>query len=489
LNLCVLDEIFEQVIKKHCHWIKDKKYYKENHNHGFNQDIALYVSAIVYHRYFNDHTFLEYKDQAKKRIFVQLDYLINEDGTFKEQSLEGAYLLFVRLVQFYHFMLEHDREDQLNAFIRNKLNNLLVFLYVLVEPKGLLPPIGDSNYFSINVNQIKEYEDRVADYFDYLIEEGRAGKSLTYLDVFFPMGNYFVSVNKNILYPHFTKLIFYCAFHSTIHKHHDDLSFLLYYKNLLIFIDGGKYNYQYDNFYRQAVTSVYAHNTICVDKHNYLIDEININKSGITNVSKVDDIILISGISCLYENVLIRRDLLYVKNDSLYIIDQIESNQKHQYEIIFNINPRIQLKKEKSGYRGYYQEKPIFSLDLIFSSMEVDSKHYYGDQKELKGWFSQQSNQIEPSHCVIFQGKNKEGLFITKISLRDHVIHNAKMEIKQNQLFLKVDENEYSINHQKYHSELFKNNLPIQKRLNINPVLKKTINDFYSTNKLGYQHE
>lgn len=473
LEHCILEDVFMDVISHHCHFLNEEENYKKYHMNGINQDIALYIAGIVFNRYFNDIKYLEYKELAIKRLTLQINHLINEDGSYREHNLQHAYLLFVRLSEFYQSIKDYEKESDLCNLLKDKLDKLVLFLYVMLEPKGYLPPIGDSSYLKVNNKYIFNYDHKLKYYFEYLISNGKHGKKLLYLNTFFPQSNYLISINKRVINTHFTKLIFYCPTHSTTHKHNDDLSFLLYYKNTLIFLDGGKYNYQYDSFYRRAVMSIYAHNTICVDKHDYLIDMINTNKSAITNVSYVDNILLAQGVSCLYDEVLIKRNMVFVKNYSLLILDEIKSKNKHDYEFIFNINPNVYLRKVDKLFNGYLDDEKIFGLETLYSDIDLNAFHYYGDNDEYKGWFSKNVNEIEPSHCVIYHGKAKNAKVITQIAFNKS--KEISINIDDDTVVLKINDDTYSIKTNNYSSDLYKNYTLIKNYYNANDTLLKSM--------------
>ena len=66
--------------------------------------------------------------------------------------------------------------------------------------------------------------------------------------------------------------LFTTAYHSNVHKHADDLSFLLTYGKTDYFVDSGKYSYN-EHEYRKYFRSTLAHNTITVDGKSYPLQQ------------------------------------------------------------------------------------------------------------------------------------------------------------------------------------------------------------------------
>ncbi|WP_168769263.1 heparinase II/III domain-containing protein [Priestia megaterium] len=109
------------------------------------------------------------------------------------------------------------------------------------------------------------------------------------------------------------QIIFYSAFHSRVHKHHDDLSFTLYAYDMPLFIDGGKFNYQYDQPERKYIVSAYGHNTVRINNTETDLSRLNINKSGILSFLTTNNLSYASGFHALSKGVTHWRILLYLK--------------------------------------------------------------------------------------------------------------------------------------------------------------------------------
>lgn len=461
LDLCILDDIFIEVMSTHVKMLSDDYLYKKQHLDGIDQDIALLITGIVYNQYYIKNAFNEYIELAIKRIYKQLDYFIDDDeSSFLGHSIQNAYRLFLRLNDLYIFVNQSIKFESFSKHIKIKQDHLYQFIYTFTQPGGILPPIGDSSYVSINQKLFLAYPHPYS-------------KHLVNRNIYFPKANLLITNDLD------HQLIFYNSFYSTYHKHHDNLAFCLSYKGDLLFIDGGRYNYQTDNYYRQAINGSYSHNTICVDFHDYQIDKYQLNRSAIVNVVLEDYLTYACGIHTLYEAVILKRNILFISNQ-LLLIDEIFAKEMHDYEIVFHLNPILKLKT--NGHKehfGFLNNELAFQLKPIFSTILLTPHYHYGNQNQYKGFMSRKLNQIEPAHTLIFQGKGENELVVTQISLGEkelpiNVIANDKM------IQIKIVDDTFTILRGKTYNELTKNNLPLNQKISSNNILNKAINTFYT---------
>ncbi len=476
-DLCLLEETFLKVISSHCQLLSDEYVYINEHHYGIDQDIALLVASKVYNHYYIKDAYLQYIQLAKKRLKAQLEYFIGEDGSFYGHSLQIAYIISLRINNLLNFINKYDEDKDFNLYIKSKLESLLVFIYAMTEPFGYLPPIGDSSYIKMNKHAILKCN-YLQPHFEYLFSNGNNGKKLISKHAFFKKANYFITASDESLHDDFYKLLFYSANHSNFHKHPDDLAFILYYKNLQLFIDSGKYNYQSENNYRKCVTSIYAHNTICVDYEPYPLEANKTNHSGIINVVIDDDFVYASGISCLYENVIIRRNIIQLPYN-LLIIDDIDAKSKHDYEINFNLNPLIDMKRVDKEYFGYLKSEQVVQIKNLYFSNNLDSQYHYGNRNELIGFMSRELNKFEPSHHITYHTEDKKTLIITQVILGKHPMD---FEIEQIDGYIVICANKtdvYKIKKTMYYQEIYKNNVKLDDIKNKNQFLINSIYKFY----------
>ncbi len=467
LDLLLLDDIFIEVIASHVRRLVEKNDHY-HYDHEIDHDLALIIASIVYNHYYIKNAYQSYIELSIKRLTEKLDDLITNDSSFLGESTQRAYQLFIRLYQLHHFLKQYTLLNDFSKYIKGKLNHLYYFLYAMTQPDAMLPPIFDSSYVSLNKEIILSYQHPLKQKFKDLFSH----QMLHYESFFFQKANFVILNQKNY------KLYFYNSFLNPHHKQQDNLAFCLYYHKYLLFIDGGRYNYQENNYYKNAMNKCYAHNTISVDYHDYQIDRSQINQCGIVSTLFTKDLNYACGIHTLYEELIIKRNLIILSNQMI-ILDELFSKENHDYEIIFNINPIFNLKTDGLQlYNGYLNHNPIFELKSIYSTMPLTTYYHYGNHKQYKGLMSRKFNHIEPCHSVIYQGKGRNEIVVTRIGLGDY---QSKMSIKatKKMIEIKIDDDTYYLIRKKIYNEITKNNTTLSHQFSVHEQLNKTIQSFY----------
>ena len=111
--------------------------------------------------------------------------------------------------------------------------------------------------------------------------------------------------------------------HSNVHKHADDLSFLLTYGKTDFFVDSGKYNYNETDAYRKYFRSSLSHNTITVDGQSYPLGNRQVNKSRIDHYKTASTYSYVTGSHDLYDGVSIQRTVIYLKKMNSFLIHDV----------------------------------------------------------------------------------------------------------------------------------------------------------------------
>ena len=213
-----------------------------------------------------------------------------------------------------HYKLENQKLEGLIY----KMQDYLAFI---VKPDGSFPLVGDSGFenglrlkessiVSENLLQMKNRnpDDRLE---NYCIGYTDAGVGINKLEF----------DNGNDIY-----FAIFSAFHNTVHKQSDDLSFVLSYGETDYFVDSGKYNFDEEDVYRQYVRSGLAHNTVIVDNASYdYKDESNIGKSNLYNYRCNSTYSLFQAQHEMYDGVKINRNIVIIYDKGVIIHDSIQS--------------------------------------------------------------------------------------------------------------------------------------------------------------------
>jgi len=207
-------------------WMADDKNYKKN-NHGVMMDFGLLHLSVLFQEY--DFS-KQYCSKALARIKKMFVDSFDDDGFHNENTI--MYLNF-NIQLFKHIVLfctHYKLDEGLLTLFSTTLNNAENALRHLIWQDGTIPPIGDGGqskpkYVSINKSK------------------------------FFNAGNFALIKNEDV---YFTLK---CGWTTYIHKHIDEASITLRYKNKDLIIDSGKFNYD-KNGPRPKLVSFGGHSTI-----------------------------------------------------------------------------------------------------------------------------------------------------------------------------------------------------------------------------------
>jgi hypothetical protein len=189
------------------------------------------------------------------------------------------------------------------------------------------------------------------------------------------------------------------------HKHADELSFELFHRGKLIFVDSGKYSYNSDN-YRDYVRSASAHNTLSFADHT--VDPKDVSGSGSRLIS------------------------IETNKDYLRVFGYVSRPNMFEHFRVFRIKPfdEIQIKEAFAKTLPLYKELPFTSGDTSVTSnlhvnpsinvqragknlvklddlvtVELNSSDcnleiIKANKEPLLGWVSFEYNNIEPTNVL-----------------------------------------------------------------------------------------
>ena len=243
-----------------------------------------------------------------------------------------------------------------------------------------------------------------------------------------------------------TWMSFTCGYGSKTHKHHDDLSFTLFWKGKDIFVDSGKYNYDKNNKYRQYITSPLAHNTITIEGLSYELDKPIVDRKKITITDFVSNSVydLVKGKNINYKGREIYRTFVFVKPDIIIIFDKIWGASENRGLQLFNLAPHIEILEIKNNHLHIKSGVEIIE---IIPLLAVDNlKVHHGDRETPRGVISQKFANLTDIFQVEFskQGENIE--FLTMIKLGNATaLPETKYNQAINQLSVKTSEHEFDL--------------------------------------------
>ena len=419
-------EIFEEkfavellnMMRKHGEFTADSSNYYWGHNHGIFQDRALLQLASLFPIFEDSEEWIEI---SNFRLDLHLDEGVTESGVHKEHSPAYHLLVMKLFIDIDNFNNHYHNNNEKLSSIVYKMQEFLIHI---AKPDGTVPSVGDS--FDDNVMRISKGI-ITNEYLLFEITNGAEGveienRSIVYTDAGIAIFKNDWVNDKPIYFSLFN------AYHSSVHKQSDDLSFVLTYGETDFFVDAGKYNFVEDDPYRIFIRSVFAHNTISVDNKTYDFREQSfIGNPTIDDYSIGLDFSYVKASHRLFEGVEITRTVFFFNEGAVYIHDSIKSDVSHSYSQIFNVGQDVILDINQSSNISLTSIIDGSKINLIQLNKIDAMSSFYGSLEPIRGWKSTTFNQVEPIPSLNYyiDGDNVE--FSTCININiaiEQVEHN-----------------------------------------------------------------
>ena len=326
------DNLIVDIFNEHLDFLDNYAYMKDNH--GIMLDRSLLVLS-----------FFIIDNDKRLKIFNKSYYRLRE-AFFRDFSKRGVHL---ENSTDYHSMTKN-LFIEINTFLKD---------------------------FSLSLGEEIDYFIEHDDYFNYAVKPnhflpllGDSGETMVKKCI--KNYNNFIDTSSGVAYLQNEEnnfwLSFICGYSKINHKHYDDCSVSLFYKDSDIFIDSGKYNYDKTDKIREYIVSTKAHNTVYVENNYDLYEDYEfLNKPYISSFyfNKVYD--LVSGIN-FYKNGFHKRHVVYIKPEVIFIYDKIKFDESKVITQNYNVAPslivdkyknKIILKKENKVYATIIQLLPF----------------------------------------------------------------------------------------------------------------------------------
>lgn len=366
------DKIVDSLLQ-HGNWLYESKNYNDFGNHGVMQDRALLELGI----FLSDKS---YTKRAIERIEHAFKRDFSKKGVHYENSVDYAKMM-LNMYQSLFKLINTKKNLQI-------ISNGNKYLQVLIKPNGEFPLEGDSDLSTPGISK------KVFQNF-YDLDSGK------------------IIINKeNVNHPEKSDYIFFKSGHiSSVHKHFDDLSFILTTNGNNVFIDSGKYNYEEEDTFRKYIKSPKAHNTIYIDHTNYsLYKKYYIPK--ITYYKKSLNYIYAQGVINMHDATL-ERNLIYSKG-VIFLIDRGIFQTPEIMHQNFNISNDVTISSIEQNVTSIQNDNKNITITQHFNVNNVEE--FYGDKKNIRGFISQQFNKLIPIHQIDYSIKSKNPVFLTEIN-------------------------------------------------------------------------
>jgi hypothetical protein len=375
-------------------------------NHGVMTDLALIQIAMQF-RGVNEY-YDKWISKAQERLSNLIVNAFDEDGLNNENTIgyHSYNLSLYKLVVEYlkHYGVQSDFVDRSGKIIP-KAEEALSYC---VWQDGSVPPIGDSPV------------------------KPNAAKSIN-SSKWFKKSNLLIVKNDSL----YLSLI--CGLPSPAHKHVDDTSITLRYKNEDIIVDGGSLNYDRENPIRLCLESCRGHSGVFVSSlngvlsHRYVNDKLK--QAGISNYYECKEY---AEAQCYYvlnnSTLRIERYIRINFPDEVIILDTTRGKNEDDGSIIrqqFLFGPKLSKVDRQEGF-FILEGKVVKAAVLHLSISEVD--WFKGEMKPItRGWYSAIYYEAIPTLGVDFNQRLGGNYMLTVIKLFDREV---KPEFKPSNLYL-----------------------------------------------------
>lgn len=387
--------------KQHLELLMNENFYTKNHNHGILMDIA--VLTIVEQIPYLDKG--NYRSIAIKRLAEQIYNTISKQGVHLEHSPEYHLFVFEILCKIHLWL----KQSGLNLY-EELIQNMQEFIAWIVYPNNCLPPIGDSQTKKITINMFDE-NIKIIDSLQYILSHGKYGIMPKVLSKVYKKEGY--AVIKNNWTEKALHIIMICAFHSTVHKHVDDLSIDIFYNRERLICDSGKYHYN-KSLERTYLINPEAHNIVLVDNEAIDIVEDNIHKSKIESYSDDGIVFKIKASHTLFSGVMHNR-MMEINRESkeIKLLDELISEKEHTYKQIFHLG----------GHADNFQIKGHIALiHFKNSKMRIEQRNINKGSIDItEGIYSEIDNNIKTNNIIETTKKGAYVIFDTVIKIFDYL--------------------------------------------------------------------
>ena len=448
-NIDVNYEILNNILFEHANWLMKKENYLNGTNHGVYENRALLYLGIALQRE-------DYIKVAKERTASEMNVLFTEEAvstenSFNYQRINRDLILEIGLI------LKNNNDNYAEKLLQ-LVSKAEDFLGYAIKPDGYCAVFGDTLKADYRDCRYFDHNSVLA----YAATKGLNRNHEPQRIVAYPKSGYFIGrefwndTNNHLEYEEASWVLFKSGYSSITHKQADDNSFAFYSRGYDIFVDCGMYNYMFRNPIRNYVRKAQAHNTVVVDdkSYDYLRNDLK-NRCGIAYVEHIDDEVGYAiGFNYMYHGVHMIRHFVYSGN-SLFIMDEISSNVKHQYSQLFHLSKDLKILKLNNTYMEAMLGDTNYVVTLTQkNNQSANVELINGDFNVIKeddvdcidyGIMSEDFNEYYSIDTIKFNIIASNCIFITQINIGEKGHRQDIFEYNENNRQLTIWQNNKKI--------------------------------------------
>ncbi|MFB3170017.1 heparinase II/III family protein [Neobacillus sp. 179-C4.2 HS] len=339
--------------------LSEEHFHATNTNHGMFQDISL----LLFGFYFDNgkNTLCKsYINLAVNRLKEYFLGVFTTDGVHKEQSPNYHMMVALNIKKLVSWMEEIDTkisEDFVRLFDKSK-----EYSTYIIRPDGKFPPMCDTESIPVNASSYGSLY--TSDTYKFAVSSGKAGKAPNENMKVFPEAGYAIFRDDWLKKEKATYVLFSAAYNANYHKHSDDLNLTIYSGGEII-TEAGPNGYNYQDPFTKYAYSSFAHNTLIVDGKGLPRTDGKFESVYISDHKISEDISEVTGVNKRFQNVEHQRKVKYQRsNNSIYVNDEITSNKKHEYKLLWHVAPDVHVHLRDRMIELFRNNEKIMEIEI-----------------------------------------------------------------------------------------------------------------------------
>jgi Heparinase II/III-like protein/Heparinase II/III N-terminus len=408
-------------------------FFRAHSNHGIHQAMGQLAAAKRFSQMPESGPQLEL---ARERLTRLLDAHFTSEGVHKEHSPGYHYGLMASLIGAHSSGLLSD--SRLIARVRT----MEEALSWMIMPNGRIAPFGDTDPMPMD-RSVEFVEQFSHEGLRHQMTRGQLGAPLgAGIKVFRDSGYFFARIKALGDEPNSTGFSYFAqnaAFHSTVHKHADHLSFIWYDCGRDILIDPGRYAYNGKTLPRSAlfdqgfwysdpkriyVESTRAHNCVEIDSRSYPRKDVKPFGSALIFAGEQNGLAVTVCEVRHPGGIRHRRVLVMAPGRFLLTLDFLHDRlHHHDYRQWFQFAPEWQAEGGPDGVSAQApasDDRPAAAL-RVFNLLDENNMGQLVCGQEaphLQGWHSDAANSLKPSASLAVEALDRKmGRFATLLVL------------------------------------------------------------------------
>jgi hypothetical protein len=339
--------------------LSEEHFHATNTNHGMFQDISLLLFGFYFDNGKNTLS-KSYINLAVSRLKEYFLGVFTTDGVHKEQSPNYHMMVALNIKKLVSWMEEIDpkiSKDFVRIFDKSE-----EYSTYIIRPDGKFPPMCDTESIPVNASSYGSLY--TSDTYKYAVTSGKAGMAPSENVKVFPEAGYAIFRDNWMKKEKATYVLFSAAYNANYHKHSDDLNLTIYSGGEII-TEAGPNGYNYQDPFTKYAYSSFAHNTLIVDGKGLPRTDGKFESVYFSEHKISEDISEVTGVNKRFENVEHQRNVKYQRsNNSIYVNDEITSNRKHEYKLLWHVAPDVQVHLRDRIIELFRNDEKVMEIEI-----------------------------------------------------------------------------------------------------------------------------